>query len=1021
MSESAKDLALKRLQERVAAFRDNEKEYLSSSYNETQARTDFISPLLEIFGWDVSNSKNMRLAFREVIEEATVDVEEEKHSKRPDYELRLARQRKMFVEAKKPTVRIAHDKPAAFQARRYGYSAGLPISVLTNFHQLAIYDCRPIPDKDDNAHVARLLLVGYEDFVARFDELWPLLSRESIYSGDFDLRFPKNALHEGTEPFDAFFLNQVRNWRERLATSIFKNTPSLSAEELNFSVQRFLLRIVFLRICEDRELEKYESLKDLATGNTFEALMQTLRRADEFYDSGLFRLIDDESLGIKIGNEDLQAIISELYYPQSPYTFSVIETEVLGEIYEQFLGDVVVITKGIVTIINKPEIREGGGVFPTPAYITDRIVERTISSAIRGKSPGDLLDFTAADICCGSGIFLLSIFELLMDYYLSWYLTNDRDEYRGNEIYEDSGGEWRLTFEEKRRILLAHIRGVDIDSSAIEVAQFSLLLKLLEGECALALKEYVERKKSPALPSLDGIVRWGNSLVSPTEWAIVNGVMDSQTHSKISPFCWKEEFPVEMRRGGFDVIVGNPPYIRLQKMVAFFPEEVDYYQNEKSPFQTSQQLNFDKYELFIERSLSLTCPSGRVGMIVPHKFMITKAGAALRKLFSASKCVEEIIHFGTQPVFGANVSNYTCILILSVAGVAELSLERTGPLPAWRYGKKGQITTIPSSELSANKWGFANRETKELFDRIKKENPHTLAELAEIMVGAQTSANDIYIVSPISETADLVTFVWNKQEWEIERNILRPSLHKTEISAYSQPRANAFMIFPYEEVPNKRGVVRARLMQPDAMRANFPKCWKYLSARRKELEKRSITGGPKNERQWYQFGRSQSLTRFSQPKIILPVLSREARYSFDGSGIVIEGGGSGPYYMLSAKVGAKVTNLYLLGVLNHPICEAMVRTITSSFKGGFYSHGKQFIQNLPIPIPDKETLEAVECRVTTLLDIKMKIVGVRIPRKRIALERQAGIAKQAIEDSVSKIFSLSEEELEICMAVPIPE
>ena len=267
MSDSPeKKQARARVQELVRSFKKNESEYLKPGYNETQARTDFITPLLEAFGWDVQNRKGQPLALREVFEEATVEVGEERLSKKPDYELRLARQRKLFVEAKKPSIQIDHDRAPAFQVRRYGYSASLPISILTNFYQLAIYDCFPTPAETDQAHVARLALFRYDEFESRFDELWDIFSREVVYSGEFDRRFAVAVAHRGQEQFDDYFLRQVRSWRERLAVDIQANTPGLSPLELTYAVQLFLCRIVFLRICEDREIEKYETLKGLGRG-----------------------------------------------------------------------------------------------------------------------------------------------------------------------------------------------------------------------------------------------------------------------------------------------------------------------------------------------------------------------------------------------------------------------------------------------------------------------------------------------------------------------------------------------------------------------------------------------------------------------------------------------------------------------------------------------------------------------------------------------------------------------------------
>ena len=241
--------------------------------------------------------------------------------------MRLARQRKLFVEAKKPSVRIDTDRVSSFQIRRYGFSANLPISVLTNFRHLAVYDCRTAPRETAAAHVCRRLLVSYEEFEARFDDLWPLLSRESVFSGQFDQLFEVDPASAGVEQFDNLFLDQVRDWRRRLAEDIHRNTPGLTSAELTYVVQLFLSRIIFLRICEDRAIERYETLRKLDRYAIFDALMQELRRADAFYDSGLFRLMDDQRLGIRIDDTTLGRLIEELYYPASPYTFAVVEPE----------------------------------------------------------------------------------------------------------------------------------------------------------------------------------------------------------------------------------------------------------------------------------------------------------------------------------------------------------------------------------------------------------------------------------------------------------------------------------------------------------------------------------------------------------------------------------------------------------------------------------------------------------------------------------------------------------------------
>jgi type I restriction-modification system DNA methylase subunit len=1019
MEDPVRAASRERVAELVRNFQRNDADYLRAAYNETQARTDFITPLLEAFGWDVHNVAGHPMALREVIEEATVEVGEERLSKRPDYELRLARQRKMFVEAKKPSVHIEHNREPAFQTRRYGYSASLPIAILTNFHALAIYDCVPTPTQTDEPHVARLLLVHYNEFVARFDELWPLLSRQAVYSGDFDRRFAVDATRQGAEQFDDFFLRQVRSWRERLAADIHANTSGLSPAELTYAVQLFLTRIVFLRVCEDRDIERYETLKNLPSANTFDALMTELRRADAFYNSGLFRLLDDAPLGVRIGDTVLQSIITELYFPQSPYTFAVVETEVLGEIYEQFLGDEITVTGGVVEIVHKPEVRESGGVVPTPRYIVDAIVERALVPVLAGKSPAAMSGFTVADICCGSGIFLLSAYEFICDHHLSWYLTNNRADHIGRTIYETTIGQWWLTFEEKRRIVLAHIRGVDIDANAVEVARFSLLLKLIENETADGLSDYVNRYHAAALPSLDDIVRSGNSLVTHAEWTAVRGPMSPALMDEVSPFTWAEEFPAEMNRGVFDVIVANPPYIRIQNMAAYSPEEVAFYQNPASPYSTARQDNFDKYALFIERALTLLRPEGRLGVIVPHKFMTTQAGRALRRLIATGRFLEEVVHFGVKQVFGRDVANYTCLLILDRRGRDVVRVEHPGPLEAWRYGEPGVTLDIPSATFGEDNWQFADADTRALFDRVRAAFPERLAQLAEIFVGVQTSADEIYIFKSVAEDPDTVTLRWNGGDWPIEKGILLPCLHDVSLYAYARPQPNAWMIFPYEMAANGTRT-RAHLIQPADMSQRFPRCLAYLEARRDELNGRHVSGGPAGERQFYQFGRSQSLTKFDSPKIILPILSVEPRYAYDDANIVVTGGGNGPYYMIRPRPGVTISTHYLLAVLNHPLSEAFVRITTSPFRGGYYSHGKQFIEDLPIPVPAAPARSAVEALVVQMIDALDAVAGARTPHQKTLSERRVADLRAQIETHVAELFGLSAADMDVVRAVPVP-
>lgn len=1010
-----KDLARARLKELVKKFKQNESDYLKKGYNETQVRTDFITPLLEIFGWDVHNKEGVAQHLREVIEESTINVDDEKFSKKPDYEIRAAKQRKLFIEAKKPSVNLEVSKESAFQARRYGFSGSLPIVILTNFYHIAIYECQFKPSLEDHPHVARLLIVKYEEFDKYFDHLWLYLSRFSIYSGEFDKCTSNKKLNKKEyETFDTFFLNQVRSWRKNLALDIYSNNNSLSSDELTYAVQIFLLRIIFLRICEDREIEKYQNLKNISGNSSFNSFMIELRRADEFYDSGLFRLIDDEGLNIRISDDVLNIIINELYYPLSPYTFAVVETEVLGEIYEQFLGEsIIIFPDDSVDIIYKPEIRESGGVIPTPRYIVDNIVENTLNPLFKDKDIKEIEEISIADICCGSGVFLLSVYDYLINHYLNYYILDLKNSVKNNKIYESYNQEWKLSYIEKRRILTTHIRGVDIDHNAIEVAKFSLLLKLIEDETQENLRSFVSIFSTPALPELDDYILSGNSLVSYLELSNFNDNYDLKTIEQINPFDFKSSFPQEFsgKDPGFDVIVGNPPYIRIQKMKLYSPKEVEFYQSNYSPYSTSKKNNFDKYYLFTERSIQLTNSEGRLGFIIPNKFITTTAGESLRNLFLKNQILEEILDFGISQVFGTQAQNYTCLVYLNKPGCDLVKVNKILTLNNWRYHDIKSTLLLNHSSLSNSSWSFPDTDIHTIFKSVENEKYKKLIDVSDIFVALQTSKDYIYIFESIEETSDTLVLEWNNQKWHIEKSIVKPCMHDLVLSPYTNTSYNKWLIFPYFFI-NEKNKNKAKLIQPDEMISKYPLCYKYLLARKEELETRSISGGPKAERQFYQFGRSQSLTKFNQPKITFSVLTKEAKYTYDDQDIMMTGGGNGPYYNLRAST-EEISNYFLLALLHHPLLEALIKSQASTVGGGYYSHSKQFMENLPIPDLSTELKIKVDSLVLEVLKNQNQLREIKLPHKQNIMKRLVQSNILQIERIFTDAFKLSNDEVEI--------
>src|SRR5256885_2431547 len=238
--------APKEVLELVERFGRNRDVYCSNNYNETRLRIEFIDPLFKALGWDMSNERGYAEAYKDVVHEDAIKVGGA--TKAPDYCFRIGGTRKFFLETKRPSVNIREDMDAAFQLRRYAWSAKLPLSILTDFEEFIVYDCRVKPDKDDKATTARILYLPFTDYLQRWDELTSIFSRDAILKGSFDTYAEATKGKRGTAEVDTEFLHEIESWREMLAKHLASCNKSLTQRELNYAVQMTIDRIIFLRI-----------------------------------------------------------------------------------------------------------------------------------------------------------------------------------------------------------------------------------------------------------------------------------------------------------------------------------------------------------------------------------------------------------------------------------------------------------------------------------------------------------------------------------------------------------------------------------------------------------------------------------------------------------------------------------------------------------------------------------------------------------------------------------------------------
>ena len=397
-----------------------------NAYNEHSCRIEYIDPLLKLLGWDVANEKGLAPQYREVIAENYST-----RTDRPDYTITLRGVPKFFVEAKKPAVDITRDADPAIQTRKYGWNAKHRLAVLTNFEYLAIYDTCHIAHEDDGCAVARYRLYHYTEYVEKIEEIVGLIARDTVYSGDFDAYLDANFPATGgqTQQVDTLFLSQINEWRVALSNELYaQGGRYASLEVLNDVVQEFINQIVFLRICEDKNLPLYHKLKDTITdADQLQSKLEELfRSADRRYNSGMF---SGEDIIFDLSCEVIKDMIEDLYYPQSPYLFNIIEPNLLGKIYEIFLTEQLVLLENNTIGLGKKKDCQNRSVVTTPTEIVKYMVDKTLSNVCEGKTPSEILNVSVADIACGSGIFLEEAFAYLQDYCVQWYISNGQTDH----------------------------------------------------------------------------------------------------------------------------------------------------------------------------------------------------------------------------------------------------------------------------------------------------------------------------------------------------------------------------------------------------------------------------------------------------------------------------------------------------------------------------------------------------------------------------------------------------------------
>jgi type I restriction-modification system DNA methylase subunit len=831
----------------------------------------------------------------------------------------------------------------------------LPLSILTDFEEFAVYDCRVKPDQKDKASVARILYISFTEYATRWEEIASVFSRDAVLKGSFDKYAEENKAKRGTAAVDDAFLQTIESWRKALAENLALRNKKLTQRETNFAVQRIIDRIIFLRICEGRGIEDYGKLKALADhDNIYSRLGQLFKEADDRYNSGLFHFKpekgrheppDQLTLNLDLDDKLLRGILKGLYYPESPYVFSALPADVLGQVYEQFLGKVIRLTEGHhAKVEDKPEVKKAGGVYYTPTYIVDYIVENTVGKLLEGKTLKQAAALRILDPACGSGSFLLGAYEYLLQWHLKFYTENDPAKWaRGSKpaLVQSSGGAWKLTIAERKRILLANIYGVDIDAQAVETTKLSLLLKVLEGETQQSLQPVLLTFQERALPDLGDNIKCGNSLIGPGFYrATIN--LDDEDRYRINAFDWNKEFSTILNGAGFDAVIGNPPYL--------FITELDNWEKEYfgRTFSTCEY-RFDVYGLFCERAVDEWLRlGGQLSFIIPHTLLSNDSFTKLRKLFLAKTHLRKVIDIGPG-VFRA-ARNETMVFVAETNSRDDKSLRLSDVILT-----SAAIFPTPQHQFSINQkeWA-ANQKARwevklagtglKILGKLEKAGTK-LGDLCTINQGLRTGDNDRYLSSTKASSA-----------W-------KPAAGGKGVARYAPLTRGLFVLY------------EPSLLDAPRNRAIF------------ESEEKLVV---------------QEIRNITLKRRIIATCDSQQYFCLQSTNVI----------NLKPSQSSSVSTKFLLGLLNSNLTNFFFRL---RFSGNNHIASNQLAQ-IPIIIPDKSRHERTVKLVEDMLALHKRLAAAKTPQEKTSLERQISATDAEIDRLVYELYGLTAEEIKIVEA-----
>lgn len=1006
--------------ELVARFKKNEAEYIKDSYLEMSVRSNFIDLFFEALNWDVYGKKMLPVGECEVIREEHVS---EENSKRVDYAFRVNGAVNFIVEAKKPSENI--DNPRhIFQLKSYAFSMGVNLAVLTNFREFRVYDLKSKPlfnqPKED---CIEDFSICFEQYPSDFEKIWRLFEYENVLKGSikkfyFDNRRGmsqaqiEEALRtynkKGSSLLDKAFLQDLLVWRERLAKSIFCKNNTINQYSLNEVVQRYIDRIIFLRIVEDRGIEDKEILRQICEKwleNKDFSLSEELEKSFVLLNTKYNGMLFKSYAGFKniiFEDQVICDFILSLYVPNSPYNFAVIDIDILGKIFEQYLGYTILLEDNDVILELKTENKKNAGVYYTRHEIVDKIVEESIEIPLeKFNKLDDLEQFKVLDMACGSGTFLIEAYRKIVERYeeiIKKYLQEGKSI--PNNYYFMDDGNVHLTMSLKKEIAVNNIYGVDIDAQAIEVAKMSMYILMLE-------LNYKDDTVRPILPTLEKNFKVGNSIIA-NDYYEINDV-DLELDRVINPFDYNIEFSDVFINGGFDCIIGNPPYIKIQTLNSVYPQPVIEYINDK--YSDTAKGNYDISVVFLEKALNLLKDNGYLGMITLKNFMNSSYGVGLRRVLSENKYVYNIVDFGDIQVF-EHSRVYTCLLFLRKKSNDTFLYDKVVDYGKWMYQEKSKPVKFNSTILTSKPWVFPDDVIYKSIMEACEGCPR-IKNIADVFAGVQPLTNSIYLLRVVGADEKYEYCVRADKKDEIIYKLEKDSLKKLvkgsrDIKKYGHA-TDKRLIFPYEIIDGK-----AKVICEEKYKERFPETYNYLLNFKEQLKCKHTEVS--EEKPWYRYAYNKNHTKFEQAKIMAPAMMYGSRFSYDEKdniymtcGGASSGGGNAITLLEDCD---SYTYNALLAILNSSLVSYMIIHDGVPKTGGWQGIDKSFLEEIAIPfigdnVEKKQLLDVLNKLVISLDKVLKSEAKSESDEER--RKRRIESMLMQIDENVYKLYGINNE------------